>query len=73
MSNVAPEHRRDQARSAYGYLPIEHHGIIGDLHSVALVGIEGTIDWFCPERFDWAEPVQRCSTTRSAATSRSAS
>ncbi len=52
MSRVAPEHRRDQARSADGYLPIEHHGIIGDLHSVALVGNEGTIDWFCPDRFD---------------------
>ena len=37
---------------ADGYLPIEHHGIIGDLHSVALVGNEGTIDWFCPGRFD---------------------
>jgi GH15 family glucan-1,4-alpha-glucosidase len=35
-----------------GYLPIEHHGIIGDLHTVALVGTDGTIDWYCPERFD---------------------
>ena len=26
--------------------------MIGDLHTVALVGNEGTIDWFCPERFD---------------------
>jgi GH15 family glucan-1,4-alpha-glucosidase len=34
------------------YLPIENHGIIGDLHTVALVGTDGTIDWFCPERFD---------------------
>jgi GH15 family glucan-1,4-alpha-glucosidase len=34
------------------YLPIEHHGIIGDLHTVALVGTDGTIDWYCPERFD---------------------
>jgi GH15 family glucan-1,4-alpha-glucosidase len=34
------------------YLPIEQHGIIGDLHTVALVGTDGTIDWFCPERFD---------------------
>src|SRR3954465_249522 len=33
------------------YLPIEQHGIIGDLHTVALVGTEGTIDWYCPERF----------------------
>jgi GH15 family glucan-1,4-alpha-glucosidase len=35
-----------------GYLPIAEHGIIGDLHSVALVGTDGTIDWYCPERFD---------------------
>ena len=35
-----------------GYLPIEQHGIIGDLHTVALVGTDGTIDWYCPERFD---------------------
>jgi GH15 family glucan-1,4-alpha-glucosidase len=35
-----------------GYLPIEEHGVIGDLHSVALVGTDGTIDWYCPERFD---------------------
>jgi GH15 family glucan-1,4-alpha-glucosidase len=35
-----------------GYLPIAEHGVIGDLHSVALVGTDGTIDWYCPERFD---------------------
>ncbi|HEY7198370.1 MAG TPA: glycoside hydrolase family 15 protein [Gaiellaceae bacterium] len=35
-----------------GYLPIAEHGIIGDLHSVALVGTDGTIDWYCPGRFD---------------------
>src|SRR4051794_10354659 len=52
MSRSAPERRREQERDADGYLPIEHHGIIGDLHTVALVGNEGTIDWFCPERFD---------------------
>jgi GH15 family glucan-1,4-alpha-glucosidase len=34
------------------YLPIAEHGIIGDLHTAALVGSEGTIDWFCPDRFD---------------------
>jgi GH15 family glucan-1,4-alpha-glucosidase len=34
------------------YLPIEQHGIIGDLHTVALIGTDGTIDWYCPERFD---------------------
>jgi GH15 family glucan-1,4-alpha-glucosidase len=34
------------------YLPIAEHGIIGDLHSIALVGTDGTIDWYCPGRFD---------------------
>jgi GH15 family glucan-1,4-alpha-glucosidase len=52
MAEVAPERRRDQEHDADGYLPIEQHGVIGDLHTVALVGSEGTIDWFCPERFD---------------------
>ncbi len=34
------------------YLPIEEHAIIGDLRTVALVGTDGTIDWYCPARFD---------------------
>jgi GH15 family glucan-1,4-alpha-glucosidase len=34
------------------YLPIADHGVVGDLHTVALVGTDGTIDWYCPERFD---------------------
>jgi GH15 family glucan-1,4-alpha-glucosidase len=34
------------------YLAIESHGVIGDMHSVALVGIDGTIDWCCLPRFD---------------------
>ncbi|MEJ5943748.1 glycoside hydrolase family 15 protein [Pseudokineococcus basanitobsidens] len=34
------------------YLPIEEHGVIGDLRTVALVGVDGTIDWYCPSRFD---------------------
>jgi GH15 family glucan-1,4-alpha-glucosidase len=52
MARTAPDHRREQQRDADGYLPIEHHGVIGDLHTVALVGNEGTVDWFCPGRFD---------------------
>jgi pentatricopeptide repeat protein len=35
-----------------GYRPIAEHGIIGDLQTIALVGTDGTIDWYCPERFD---------------------
>lgn len=34
------------------YPPIEDHGVIGDLHSVALVAIDGTIDWCCLPFFD---------------------
>jgi GH15 family glucan-1,4-alpha-glucosidase len=34
------------------YLPIENYGIIGNMRSVALVGINGSIDWFCFPRFD---------------------
>lgn len=52
-SRVAPvppagAHREPRAR----YLPIAEHGLIGDLHTAALVGTDGTIDWYCCPRFD---------------------
>ncbi|WP_433256807.1 glycoside hydrolase family 15 protein [Streptosporangium sp. CA-135522] len=34
------------------YLPIADHGLIGDMRSVALVGTDGTISWYCCPRFD---------------------
>jgi len=34
------------------YQPIENYGIIGNMHSVALVGMNGSIDWLCLPRFD---------------------
>jgi GH15 family glucan-1,4-alpha-glucosidase len=34
------------------YQPIENYGIIGDMHTAALVGKNGSIDWFCFPRFD---------------------
>jgi GH15 family glucan-1,4-alpha-glucosidase len=34
------------------YLPIENHGIVGNLRTVALVGMDGSIDWLCLPRFD---------------------
>lgn len=33
-------------------LAISEHGLIGDLRTCALVGTDGTIDWFCAPRFD---------------------
>lgn len=34
------------------YLPIAEHGVIGGLRTVALVGSNGTIDWYCCLSFD---------------------
>lgn len=34
------------------YYPIENYGIIGDLETVALVGMHGSIDFMCYPRFD---------------------
>src|SRR5579883_667051 len=34
------------------YQPIEDYAMIGDLHTVALVGKNGSIDWCCIPRFD---------------------
>jgi GH15 family glucan-1,4-alpha-glucosidase len=34
------------------YKPVENYGIIGDMHTAALVGTDGSIDWFCYPHFD---------------------
>jgi GH15 family glucan-1,4-alpha-glucosidase len=34
------------------YQPIENYGVIGDLHTVALVGMDGSIDFMCFPEFD---------------------
>ena len=34
------------------YQPIENYGIVGDLHTIALVGMDGSIDFFCCPHFD---------------------
>src|SRR5712675_1098626 len=38
--------------STMSYQPIENYGIIGNMRSVALVGMNGSIDWYCFPHFD---------------------
>src|SRR3954470_20756713 len=33
-------------------MKLEHYGFIGDMHTAALVGNNGSIDWLCAPRFD---------------------
>jgi GH15 family glucan-1,4-alpha-glucosidase len=45
--------RRSKARAALSpYKPIEAYGVIGDLNTVALVGMDASIDFMCFPRFD---------------------
>lgn len=45
--------KNEETRQTSGnYQPIEDYGVIGDLHTVALVGKNGSIDWCCIPRFD---------------------
>jgi GH15 family glucan-1,4-alpha-glucosidase len=34
------------------YLPIENYGVVGDLQTVALIGLNGSVDWLCFPVFD---------------------
>ena len=43
---------KDSPRFSAQYQPIEDYAIIGDLHTVALVGKNGSIDWCCIPCFD---------------------
>jgi len=49
FTQVAPAAALGAQRARY--LPIAEHGLIGDLHTVALVGTDGTINWYCCPRF----------------------
>ena len=49
MQETQTSHTGEQTTS---YLPIEDYAVIGDLHTVALVGKNGSIDWCCLPRFD---------------------
>src|SRR5437879_4941331 len=42
----------DPRGCAERYPPIADYALIGDCHSAALVSTQGSIDWYCPVRFD---------------------
>ncbi len=47
-----PDEQMNTTLTPSRYLPIEDYAIIGDLHTVALVGKNGSIDWCCIPCFD---------------------
>ncbi|MGH7667206.1 MAG: glycoside hydrolase family 15 protein, partial [Candidatus Dormibacteria bacterium] len=47
---ASQDRRSPMARDRYS--PIRDYGIIGDLHSAALIDRFGSVDWFCAPRFD---------------------
>src|SRR3989442_4038160 len=46
------EQKEEAPHRSATYQPIEDYAVIGDLHTVALVGKNGSIDWCCIPRFD---------------------
>lgn len=52
MSKTKEAHTHPSFTSSGDYQPIEDYALIGDLHTVALVGKNGSLDWCCLPRFD---------------------
>jgi GH15 family glucan-1,4-alpha-glucosidase len=50
----SPSFRPWGGAETMSYQPIENYGIIGNMRTVALVGMNGSIDWYCYPHFDSA-------------------
>ncbi|KAG4423514.1 hypothetical protein IFR04_003337 [Cadophora malorum] len=48
----APAAVQTSRRNQTGYLPIENYGLIGNMRTCALVGIDGSVDFMCWPDFD---------------------
>ncbi|PVH75782.1 glycoside hydrolase family 15 protein [Cadophora sp. DSE1049] len=48
----APAAVQTSKRNQTGYLPIENYGLIGNMRTCALVGIDGSVDFMCWPDFD---------------------
>lgn len=46
-TNTPAFHGCSRRAQAGGYLPIEDYGMIGNMHTCALVGIDGSVDFMC--------------------------
>src|SRR5690348_17931253 len=52
MARTDRSQRSEIAHSSKMPLAIEDYALIGDTHTAALVGRDGSIDWLCLPRFD---------------------
>ncbi|KAK4208800.1 Six-hairpin glycosidase-like protein [Rhypophila decipiens] len=52
MATHSPSSNGQMRKLAGGYLPIENYGLIGNMRTCALVGMDGSVDYMCWPEFD---------------------